>query len=118
MSGEDCPPAISQALLDQLGWKMGDETVSIQSLQDNSQRNLSVAIDLNNLQLLTNKITGLEIKTGFPWLASCWRLVECDTLTSSWSASPTSRIYHIGQVQAGHEQLLKGWPLHCLFPAK
>ena len=60
MPGEDCPPAISLPLLDILARKMGDEAASVQSLQGISQKNISLATDLTNLQLLKDHYTGLE----------------------------------------------------------
>ena len=60
MSGEECPPAITAALLDNLASKMGEET-SINSLQGVPQKVISLKINLKNLQLLQNKITGLGV---------------------------------------------------------
>ena len=69
MSGEECPPAITAALLDNLASKMGEET-SINSLQGVPQKIISLKIDLKNLQLLQNQITGLGVTRDVARMAS------------------------------------------------
>ena len=50
--------------------KMGDETASLQSLRGTSQNNISIAVDINNIKLLKNHITGLEVVSDIARMAS------------------------------------------------
>ena len=68
-SREECPPRISSALIDQLAMKMGEDT-SIISIQSVPQKIISLKIDLHNLQLLENNITGLGVTRDIARLAS------------------------------------------------
>ena len=68
LTSEECPPAISTALLDCLAAKMGEDA-TINSLQGVSQRELSLKIDLKNLQLLTDHISELGVTRDITRLA-------------------------------------------------
>ena len=50
--------------------KMGNNTASLHSLQGLFQREISIAINMNNLQILKNHITGLENVGDIARLAS------------------------------------------------
>ena len=69
LSSEECPLTISTTLLDYLSVKMGEDA-TIASLQGVSQRGVSLKIDLNNHQLLTNHITELGVLRDIARLAS------------------------------------------------
>ena len=69
MSWAECPPGISTTLLDHLATMMGEDT-SINSLRGIPQKDVSLKIDLHNLQLLNNQITGLGDTRDIARLAS------------------------------------------------
>ena len=69
MTEEECPATISNDLLGYLSSKMGEEATTI-SLMGVSQSEISLKIDLNNLQLLTNHITELGSTRDIARLAS------------------------------------------------
>ena len=66
---DQCPPTISSPLLNILVAKMGEEA-SVSVLRGLAQREVSLKIDLNNLKLVTNHISGLEITRDIARLAS------------------------------------------------
>ena len=66
---EGCPVKVHTALLDYLGAKMGEEA-SIDTLTGVSQRAVSLKINLNNLQLLNNHVSGLGVEREIARLAS------------------------------------------------
>ena len=68
LTSEECPPAISTALMDCLAAKMGED-VTINSLQGVSQREVSLKIDLHYLQLLTDHISELGVTRDIARLA-------------------------------------------------
>ena len=69
LTAEECPLSIPSTLLDHLSDRMG-EAVTSASLQGVSQREVSLKIDLQNLQLLTDHITELGVTRDIARLAS------------------------------------------------
>ena len=68
-TGDQCPPSISSPLLNILVANMGEEA-SVSVLRGLAQKKVSLKIDLNNLKLLTNHISGLEVTRDIARLAS------------------------------------------------
>ena len=69
LTAGECPLSIPSALLDHLSVGMGEDA-TVASLQGVSQREVSLKIDLHNLQLHTDHITELGVTRDIARLAS------------------------------------------------
>ena len=83
LGGDDCPPRISQPLLDYLAAKSGDEEMSVASLQGETQKTVSLKVDLHNLQLLNEHVS------------------ELGSVRDTARLAETNRVHSLSEVQAG-----------------
>ena len=106
LAGAECPPRISQPLLEYLAAKSGTEEMTVASLQGETQKTVSLKVDLHNLQLLTDRVSELGsvrdtarlASLGLPHAGDWLNVVPSPALGA---ASQTCRVHSLSEVQAG-----------------
>jgi hypothetical protein len=100
LAGADCPPRISQPLLEYLAAKSGAEEMTVASLQGETQKTVSLKIDLHNLQLLTDHVSELGSVRHTARLASLGLPHACDWL----NVVPSPAMGLISDLQSSQSQ--------------